>query len=110
MIINMSSMSADDRFFSQPTEFLPERWLRNTTDELAKSKEFPFAHKPFGFGPRSCIGQRFAENEIFICLTKIIQHFQVSVPTDTQEMKTTVQLFTTPVDKVKMTFTPRKKI
>ncbi|XP_071131339.1 probable cytochrome P450 12a5, mitochondrial [Mytilus edulis] len=110
LIINMSSMSADDRFFSQPTEFLPERWLRNTTDELAKSKEFPFAHKPFGFGPRSCIGQRFAENEIFICLTKIIQHFKVSVPTDTQEMKTTVQLFTTPVDKVKMTFTPRETI
>ncbi|CAC5413940.1 unnamed protein product [Mytilus coruscus] len=110
MIINMSSMSADDRFFSQPTEFLPERWLRNTTDELAKSKEFSFAHKPFGFGPRSCIGQRFAENEIFICLTKIIQHFKVSVPTDTHEMKTTIQLFTTPVDKVKMTFTRREKM
>ncbi|XP_063443764.1 probable cytochrome P450 12a5, mitochondrial [Mytilus trossulus] len=110
LIINMSSMSADDRFFSQPTKFLPERWLRNTTDELAKSKEFPFAHKPFGFGPRSCIGQRFAETEIFICLTKIIQHFEVSVPTNKPEMKTTVQLFTTPVDKVKMTFTPREKM
>lgn len=64
-------MCKDERFFPRPDEFLPERWLRETTGELAKSKEFPFAHKPFGFGPRSCIGQRFAENEIFIATAKV---------------------------------------
>lgn len=72
--INNRSMAMDDRFYYRPTEFLPERWLRETTGEIAKSKEFPFAHKPFGFGPRACIGQRFAENEIFIAATKVFKH------------------------------------
>ena len=64
-------MCMDDRFFPKPTEFLPERWLRETKGELAKSRQYLFAHKPFGFGQRSCIGQRFAENEIFIAITKV---------------------------------------
>lgn len=64
-------MCMDERFFTKPKEFLPERWLRSTTGELAKSKEFPFAHKPFGYGPRSCLGQRFAETEIFIGISKV---------------------------------------
>ena len=70
--LNMRHMSLDDRFFPRPTEFIPERWLRETTGELAKGKQFPFATKPFGFGPRACLGQRFAENEIFIGTTKVV--------------------------------------
>ena len=71
MAANMRSMTFDERFFPKPKEFIPERWLRDTTGELAKGKQYPFATKPFGFGPRSCIGQRFAENEIFIGVTKV---------------------------------------
>ena len=70
--LNMRHMSLDDRFFPRPTEFIPERWLRETTGELSKGKQFPFATKPFGFGPRACLGQRFAENEIFIGTTKVV--------------------------------------
>ncbi|XP_052069156.1 1,25-dihydroxyvitamin D(3) 24-hydroxylase, mitochondrial-like [Mytilus californianus] len=106
--INNRSMAMDDRFYNRPTEFLPERWLRETTGEIAKSKEFPFAHKPFGFGPRACIGQRFAENEIFIAATKIVKNFQVSMPPDVKDIKTTLKIFTTPSEKIKMNFMERQ--
>lgn len=106
--INNMSMCMDERFFSKPKEFVPERWLRSTSGELAKSKDFPFAHKPFGYGPRSCIGQRFAETEIFIGITKIIQNFEVSMPNSCQDIKTTLRIFTTPAEKVQMTFKSRK--
>ena len=64
-------MASDERFYFKPHEYIPERWLRETTGELARGKEHPFVHKPFGYGARSCIGQRFAENEIFIATTKV---------------------------------------
>lgn len=61
----------DERFFPRPNEFLPERWMRETTGDLAKCREHIFAHKPFGFGPRSCVGQRFAELELYISTVKV---------------------------------------
>ena len=66
-------MCVDERFFPRPNEFLPERWIRDESDdEIAKGRKYPFALTPFGFGPRSCIGQRFAETEIFIAVSKVM--------------------------------------
>ena len=52
--------------FPDPDTFNPDRWLR----EGDRSK-YSFALLPFGFGPRSCIGQRFAEMEMHACLAKV---------------------------------------
>lgn len=72
-------MSTDERFFPKPNEFVPERWLRSDrTVDIAKGQEFPFAHKPFGFGPRMCVGQRFAELEVFIATTKVFFICEIS--------------------------------
>ena len=43
----------DPRFFDQPEDFVPERWLRG--DPPARGTFFPF-----GGGPRRCIGDVFA--------------------------------------------------
>ena len=67
----MNSMGLDERFFPRPNEYIPERWLRDTNDAITKGQEFPFGAKPFGFGPRGCIGQRFAELELYIGVTKV---------------------------------------
>lgn len=37
----------------------------------------PFIYLPFGFGPRACIGRRFAEMEVQILLTHILRRFKV---------------------------------
>ena len=67
----MNSMGLDERFFPHPNEYIPERWLRDTNDAITKGQEFPFGAKPFGFGPRGCIGQRFAELELYIGVAKV---------------------------------------
>ena len=64
-------MSVDERFYPKPHEFIPERWLRDTDDVISSGRNHPFGMKPFGFGQRSCLGQRFAENEIYICILKV---------------------------------------
>ncbi|XP_052071884.1 cytochrome P450 10-like isoform X2 [Mytilus californianus] len=107
VVVNSALMCKDERFFPRPTEFIPERWLRDTEGELMKSRNFPFAYNPFGYGQRSCLGQRFAENEIFIAVTKIIQNFQISLPAGVTEVKSDYTLFRTPSEKVTLYFKKR---
>lgn len=71
MDIAMSMMSTDELHFTKGKEFIPERWLRGSTDVVEPALEpSPFAFLPFGFGPRSCIGRRFAEMEMQILVTR----------------------------------------
>ncbi len=45
----------DSRFFKDPDQFRPERWLDASAKNIPK-----FAYFPFGGGPRLCIGNTFA--------------------------------------------------
>ncbi|XP_072743441.1 probable cytochrome P450 12a5, mitochondrial [Anoplolepis gracilipes] len=58
-------------------EYIPERWLRDNTEFPLPTKPHPFAHMPFGYGPRTCIGKRFAEMELQILLLTIIRNFRI---------------------------------
>lgn len=50
--------------YSRTEEYIPERWLRGNTEFPSAKEAHPFAYMPFGFGPRTCIGRRFAEMEL----------------------------------------------
>lgn len=56
----------DPQHFTDADKFVPERWLRENANKLPN----PFIHLPFGFGPRSCIGRRFAELELEVILAR----------------------------------------
>lgn len=63
----MSQLIANENeeYFPNAKTFAPERWLRKSNESVAQgTKSTPFAYLPFGHGPRSCIGRRFAEMEI----------------------------------------------
>lgn len=64
--------SPRDRYYHRAKEFLPERWLRDNSG----AREHPIhslAFLPFGFGARSCIGRRFAEQELYIATVKVLR-------------------------------------
>lgn len=65
----------DAEYFPLTDQFIPERWIKS--DPLFDASKMhvnnPFVYLPFGFGPRSCIGRRFAEMEIFILLTRSVK-------------------------------------
>lgn len=70
-------MSLDERFFPQPTKFLPERWTRDgNTDVIDKGyQNFPnVIVKPFGFGVRSCAGVRVAKPTMMLSVAKVSLH------------------------------------
>lgn len=62
-------------YFPQPDAFLPDRWLRNET--CADPKPHPFIVLPFGHGSRMCAGRRFAEQDMAVLLTRILQNFRL---------------------------------
>lgn len=70
----------DSKHFKDPSKFMPERWLKegvsNAACPEAKASN-PFVYLPFGFGPRSCVGKRFAEMEINVLLTRLLRKYRV---------------------------------
>lgn len=64
----------DARWFDQPEEFQPERWLKDKTEQPARE-----AYIPFGGGPRICIGNGLAMMESVLVLATLLQNFTVNV-------------------------------
>ncbi|KAI4495621.1 hypothetical protein M0802_008456 [Mischocyttarus mexicanus] len=60
-----------DKYFPSSKEFIPERWLQD--DGVLHA----FASLPFGYGKRMCLGRRFAELEMIIVISKILQYYKV---------------------------------
>jgi cytochrome P450 len=67
----------DARFFCEPEEFHPDRFLGN-------SKMRQFAFFPFGIGPRRCIGEGFALMEGVLALGTILRHWQIDLLPETR--------------------------
>jgi cytochrome P450 len=62
------------RYFADPDAFRPERWTEAFVEQLPR-----FAYFPFGGGPRTCIGNSFAQLEGTVVLGSICRHFELRV-------------------------------
>lgn len=68
----------DDNYFTNAEKFVPERWLKTekASEHVAKLAS-PFVFLPFGFGPRMCVGRRFAELELETIVSKLVRNFKL---------------------------------
>lgn len=62
-------------YFTDPNVFAPERWLRDG-EQTAKNVH-PYVLLPFGHGPRMCAGRRFAEQDMWVAIARLLQHFRI---------------------------------
>jgi cytochrome P450 family 4 len=63
------------KYWTDPEEFRPERWLKQ--HENREKKFHHFAFLPFSAGGRNCIGQRMAMYEAKLILAPIIREFEM---------------------------------
>lgn len=71
MLMPQSVLHYDPRYFEQPHEFRPERWLDPSFEKgLPRGVYFPF-----GGGPRVCAGQYFAMMELLLMVATMAQNF-----------------------------------
>ena len=62
----------DERWFADPEQFRPERFMANAPD-IPRG-----AYLPFGAGPRVCIGQHLATIEMALIAAFLLRHFDFS--------------------------------
>ena len=60
----------DPEIFTNPSEFIPERWLAPD----AREKLEPY-YVPFGKGPRSCVGMALAYAELHTLTAAVFRRF-----------------------------------
>ncbi|XP_049865928.1 cytochrome P450 302a1, mitochondrial isoform X2 [Pectinophora gossypiella] len=90
------------QYVRDPLQFKPERWLRGSPDY---ENIHPFLSLPFGFGPRSCIARRLAEQNISITLLRVFREFDVKWLGDELGIRTL--LINKPDKPLTLSFTPK---
>ncbi|XP_023344152.1 probable cytochrome P450 49a1 [Eurytemora carolleeae] len=83
-------MSRNPEYVREPEQFIPERWMRKS---IQKEELPPFLTLPFGWGPRSCIGRRFSEMEIFSMISILISRFQIGWEGSPLRIKSEIVIF-----------------
>ena len=104
-LINMPTWASHHNpdFFPEPEVFRPERFLKENSDQI-----IPYTFRPFGAGPRICIGKRFAMVEMMIAMAKILKSFKIE---KTQETKLDLKkgyLFLLGFDEINVKFVKRE--
>jgi cytochrome P450 len=83
-LISPALMHRDARWWAEPEQFRPDRWLRREPGKAdrfdPKSPGQPRgAYLPFGAGPRMCIGEQFAWSEAATMLAELGRSWRVRV-------------------------------
>lgn len=77
--IPLQGIHMDPKYFPNPKEFDPERFMVENIKNIQ-----PFTFMPFGVGPRTCIGSRFAIMECKIILYNLLIKFRFEMCEKTQ--------------------------
>ncbi|CAK1541468.1 unnamed protein product [Leptosia nina] len=77
--IPVHKIQNDPEFFPYPEEFRPERFMGAEKENIR-----PFTYMPFGEGPRTCIGMRFAKMQIIAGLLAMLKKTRIELADDTK--------------------------
>ncbi|XP_050672017.1 cytochrome P450 6B5-like [Leptidea sinapis] len=72
IMIPIQAIQTDEKYYDNPKEFRPERFLSDNLKESVK-----YTYLPFGEGPRACIGARLGHMQSLAGLAAVLQRFTV---------------------------------
>ena len=86
LVLNASPLCSQ-KWFSDPEEFKPERFVEEGKDVKQPATSRPlgapgvpdFAFAPFGAGVRTCVGQRLAVVESLLLLCSVVRKFNFTL-------------------------------
>jgi cytochrome P450 len=82
LLVNVLSLSMDERYWENPSSFSPERFLDSDVD--LRGHHFQFL--PFGAGRRACPAINLGLLNIYLMLGALVQCFEWTLPPGVQEI------------------------
>ena len=103
-LVTLSSFNThhDPRWFPEPEQFDPHRFLPPREETIP-----PGAYFPFGAGPRVCIGESFATAEMILVTATLLREFDVALAPGTDHPGLKVVMALRPEEPLVLRFTPR---
>ncbi|KAL3870410.1 hypothetical protein ACJMK2_038478 [Sinanodonta woodiana] len=80
VIMNIWTIHHDPSIWGDPWIFRPERFLDENGGLLPAEHNLRQSLLSFGTGPRRCVGEDLAKSRIFLCLTTLLQKFDLLPP------------------------------
>ena len=74
ILFNMWAMHNDERYWTAPDEFRPERWLDEDNHLILGEHA---SYLPFSTGRRVCLGESMAKTELFLIISRILCRYKI---------------------------------
>ncbi|XP_021506435.1 steroid 17-alpha-hydroxylase/17,20 lyase [Meriones unguiculatus] len=79
VVVNLWALHHNEEEWDQPDRFMPERFLDPKGSHLITPT---LSYLPFGAGPRACVGEVLARQELFLFMAWLLQRFDLGVSDD----------------------------
>ncbi len=79
LLLAIYELHRDERFWDAPKDYVPERF------DPSNKKDFSDYYFPFGAGPRMCVGNNFAMQEMIITVAEILRNY--TLKSDVEEIQ-----------------------